>query len=89
MRPHRAAALRAGHPRVTSSPTAGLVKITRASKGGGRSESKGTSNRIAIDHTSHTSQLTNLAAHVTGGEPNTKLANHTARRRLGASWAAR
>jgi hypothetical protein len=68
---------------------AGLVKITRASEGGGHNESKGTSNRIAINHTSHTSQLTNMAAHVTGGEPNTKLADHTAHLRLGAGWAAR
>jgi hypothetical protein len=64
--------------RVTLSPTAGLVKVTRASERGGRGKFKGTSNRIAIDHTSHTSQLINLAAHVTGSEPNTNLTDHNA-----------
>jgi len=45
----------------------------RASERGGRGEIKDTSNRISIDHTSHTSQHTNLAAHLTGGDETRKL----------------
>ena len=88
VRPRDTAVLRAWHRCATASPMMSLTKMMRASERGGRGEIKDTSNRISIDHTSHTSQHTNLAAHMTGGEPNTKLADLIARLRLGAGWAA-
>jgi len=74
VRPRDTAVLRVWHRCATASPMMSLTKMMRASERGGHGESKGTSNRIAIDHASRTSQLTNLAAHLTGGDETRKLA---------------